>query len=153
MGIHNKGEKRPAWDDYFAELVEIVAKRSTCLRRKVGAVIVKDNRIVASGYNGVPKGLEHCSSFGCMREKEQVPSGERHELCRGVHAEMNAIAQAAEYGIAIKGSVVYCTHQPCVLCSKLIINCGIVKVYVKNGYPDVLAQEMLQEAGIDVVRI
>jgi dCMP deaminase len=130
-----------------------VAKRSTCLRRKVGAVLVRDKRILATGYNGAPRNVAHCSVTGCMRERLNVPSGERHELCRGLHAEMNALLQAAEHGVCIKDSVIYCTNQPCSLCAKMLINVGVKKIIITDGYPDKLATEMLAEAEVDVVRL
>ncbi|HHY75602.1 MAG TPA: cytidine deaminase [Firmicutes bacterium] len=140
--------KRPSWDEYFMELAEVVAKRSTCLRRNVGAVVVKDKRVLATGYNGAPTGLAHCSEVGCLREKLGIPSGERVEMCRGLHAEQNALVQAARYGISLEGAVIYCTNQPCVTCAKMLINAGIVKVVYKNPYPDKLAQELLAESKV-----
>jgi dCMP deaminase len=141
---------RKDWDTYFMEIANVVAGRSTCLRRKVGALIVKDKRIISTGYNGAPTGLAHCKETGCIREKMNVPSGQRHELCRGLHAEQNAIIQAAVYGISIKGGVIYVTHQPCVVCAKMIVNAGIEKVICQNGYPDELAGEILKSARIPV---
>ncbi len=143
--------KRPSWDEYFMEMAELTSTRSTCLRRQVGAIIVKDKHIIATGYNGAPKGLPHCEELGgCLREKLQIPSGERHELCRALHAEQNAIIQAATLGQSIEGATMYITHQPCVICSKMIINAGIKRVVVKNGYPDKLAQEMIEESNLNV---
>ncbi len=142
--------ERPGWDEYFMEMAEVAQKRSTCLRRKVGAVIVKDNRIMATGYNGVPTGIAHCEERGCLREQMKVPSGQRHELCRGLHAEQNAIIQAAHLGQSIAGGTLYCTNQPCVICAKMIINAGIKRIVIKDGYPDELAEEMLAEAGLKV---
>ncbi|MBE6032022.1 MAG: cytidine/deoxycytidylate deaminase family protein [Firmicutes bacterium] len=140
--------KRPTWDEYFMEMAEVAQKRSTCLRRAVGAVIVKDKRIMATGYNGVPMGISHCGEKGCLRAQLQVPSGQRHELCRGLHAEQNAIIQAAHLGQSIAGGTLYCTNQPCAICAKMIINAGIKRIVIKEGYPDELAMEMLAEAGI-----
>ena len=142
--------KRPSWDAYFMEMAEVVRKRSTCLRRSVGAVIVRDNRIMTTGYNGVPVGIEHCETRGCLREKLNVPSGERHELCRGLHAEQNAIIQAAHLGQSIAGGTLYCTTQPCIICAKMIINAGIQRVVIKETYPDALSEEMFKEAGITI---
>lgn len=139
---------RPDWDQYFMEIAEVVAKRSTCLRRKVGAILVKDKRILATGYNGAPKGLEHCSTTGCLRIERNIPSGERHELCRGLHAEQNAIIQAALHGTSIDGATLYCTNQPCVVCAKMIINAGIKEIVFKGEYPDVLARKILDGAGV-----
>jgi len=140
---------RPSWDQYFMDIVELVSRRSTCLRRKVGAILVRDKRILATGYNGPPTGITHCSEVGCLRDKLGVPSGERHELCRGLHAEQNAIIQAALYGVSTKGSTIYCTNHPCIICSKMIINSGIVSFVYREDYRDELAEEMLREAGIE----
>lgn len=145
--------RRPSWDEYFLEVACLVAKRATCLRRSVGAVIVKDKRILATGYNGAPSGLAHCSDVGCLREKLKVPSGERHELCRGLHAEQNALIQASLYGISVKSSILYATNQPCVICAKMLINAGIKEIIISDGYPDKLASEFLREARIKVKRI
>ena len=142
---------RPSWDEYFMGMAELTAERSTCLRRKVGAVIVVDKRIVATGYNGAPKGLPHCEEQGgCLREKLGVPSGQRHELCRALHAEQNAIIQAAVMGNSIDGASIFITHQPCSICTKMIINAGIKRIVVRNGYPDQLAEELLEQAGIAI---
>lgn len=132
------------------KIAEEVASRTTCLRRSVGAVLVKDKRILATGYNGVPSGIQHCLDRGCLREQLGIPSGERHEMCRGLHAEQNAIIQAARYGINIDGCVVYCTTKPCVQCTKILINAGVTEIIYKGGYPDELADEMLAESGIEV---
>ncbi|MCG9967916.1 cytidine/deoxycytidylate deaminase family protein [Pelotomaculum terephthalicicum JT] len=134
------------------DITRVVANRSTCLRRRVGAVLVKDRRILASGYNGAPAGLKHCLDIGCLRERLGVPSGERHELCRGLHAEQNAVIQAAVHGIAIKGATCYVTHQPCLLCAKIMINAGVGKVVFQGDYPDLSAQEIFDEAGVELVR-
>lgn len=142
---------RPSWDKYFLSIAKLVAERSTCLRRQVGAVIVKDKRILTTGYNGAPSGLEHCDITGCMRDELNIPSGERHELCRALHAEMNAILQAAQYGISLNGSVIYCTNQPCIICAKMIINAGIKRIVVISSYPDEFARKFLNDAGIEVV--
>ncbi|MDN5331311.1 MAG: dCMP deaminase [Tepidanaerobacteraceae bacterium] len=143
--------ERPPWDDYFMEIARVVAKRSTCLRRSVGAVVVLEKRILTTGYNGAPTGLAHCLEVGCLREKMGIPSGERHELCRGLHAEQNAIIQAAVWGISIKGATLYVTCQPCALCAKMLINAGIKKIVYEGEYPDELAIELLSEAGIEIV--
>jgi dCMP deaminase len=134
-------------------ITKMVAKRTTCLRRGVGAVLVKDKRVLATGYNGAPAGLKHCEEVGCLRENESIPSGTRHELCRGLHAEQNVIVQAAYHGIAIGGATIYCTNKPCVICSKMIINAGIKKVYYDEGYDDSLADQMMVEAGLEIVRL
>lgn len=143
---------RPSWDEYFMAITDQVGQRSTCTRRHIGAVLVKDKRILATGYNGVPSGLKHCSEAGCLREKRGIPSGTQHELCRGIHAEQNAVIQAAKHGIAIDGATVYCTHQPCVLCAKILINSGIREIVYREPYPDDLATEMLAEAGVVATR-
>jgi dCMP deaminase len=145
-----EGHSRPSWDGYFLAIANMVRTRSTCLRRQVGAVVVKDKRILTTGYNGAPKGMKHCSELGCLRETQAVPSGERHELCRGIHAEQNAIVQAAAFGVNIHGSTLYCTHFPCVLCTKLLINAGIRRLVVDQPYPDDLSRRMLEEVGIEV---
>jgi len=144
---------RPSWDEYFMDIAELVSKRSTCLRRKVGAVLVRDKRILSTGYNGAPTGIQHCREVGCLREQLNVPSGERHELCRGLHAEQNAIIQAALHGVSIRGSTIYCTNHPCIICSKMIINSGIEKIKYRDGYSDKLAKEMLKEANIEVMKL
>lgn len=144
---------RPSWDEYFMEITRVVASRSTCLRRQVGCVIVKDKRLLTSGYNGAPSGLLHCSQAGCIRERQGIPSGQRQELCRGLHAEQNALVQAALHGVSVEGGTLYCTHQPCITCTKMIINAGIVRVLFANNYPDALAREMFEEANIEVVEV
>jgi dCMP deaminase len=134
-------------------IAQLVATRSTCLRRKVGAVLVKNKRILATGYNGAPTGVRHCEETGCLREQLEVAPGERHELCRGLHAEQNVIIQAAYYGIVTKGTTLYSTHLPCIICSKMLINAGVETIYYLDGYPDPLADEMLAEANVEVVRL
>ncbi|MFA7077941.1 MAG: cytidine/deoxycytidylate deaminase family protein [Syntrophomonas sp.] len=144
---------RPSWDEYFLELAELVASRSTCLRRHVGAVLVRKERIIATGYNGAPRGLGHCLEIGCLREELDIPSGHRYELCRGVHAEQNAIINAAYYGVSTEDTVLYCTNQPCIICARILINAGISKVVHRGNFKDDLAMQFMQEAGIDVVQI
>ena len=148
-----KTDDRPSWETYFMNITSLVAERSTCLRRAVGAVIVKDKRILSTGYNGAPSGLRHCREVGCLREKLGIESGKMHELCRGVHAEQNAIIQAAYHGVSVKGSVLYCTNQPCAICARMIINAGIEKIYYQSGYADSLALELLQEAEIELIQV
>ncbi|QEM67907.1 cytidine deaminase [Geobacter sp. FeAm09] len=143
---------RPSWDQYFMDITRLVATRSTCLRRQVGAILVKDRNILATGYNGVPSGISHCDATGCLRERLRVPSGERHELCRGLHAEQNAIIQAARHGTNIDGATLYCTTMPCIICTKMIINAGIRAIIYGEGYADELAREMTTESGIDVIQ-
>jgi len=146
-------DKRPTWDEYFLGIARLVAQRSTCLRRKVGALVVKDRRILATGYNGTPSGIKHCFDTGCLRDKLKVPSGERHELCRGLHAEQNVLLQASLHGVSLKDSSMYVTNQPCLICTKMIINAGIKEVVMADHYPDALALEFLKEAKIKVRKI
>ncbi len=142
---------RPSWQKYFMEMAYLAAQRGTCLRRKVGAVLVRDNQILSTGYNGSPKNIAHCKETGCLREKLNVPSGEKHELCRGVHAEQNAIIQCAINGTSTRNAVLYCTNQPCSICARLIINAEIKIVYIAETYPDKLAEQMLDEAGVELI--
>lgn len=141
---------RPTWEEYFMDITDLVARRSTCIRRAVGAVIVKDKRILSTGYNGAPSGIAHCCETGCLREKLSVPSGQRHELCRGIHAEQNAIIQAAYHGVSIKDASLFCTNLPCSICAKMIINAGIKSIWYKSGYADPMSLEMFREAGVQV---
>jgi dCMP deaminase len=144
-------EKRPTLEQYFMEIATVVAKRSTCLRHKNGAVLVKNNHILSTGYNGAPTGLPHCEEEGgCLRAINNIPSGERHELCRGAHAEANAIIQAAIHGISTEKSIMYTTHHPCVMCTKLLINAKIGKVIYKTRYPDKLSTELLKKADVEI---
>lgn len=147
---HGKNKDgRPSWDEYFMSITDLVSRRSTCLRRSVGALLVKDKRILATGYNGPPAGLPHCDELGgCLRDRLKVPSGERHEISRAIHAEQNAIIQAATSGVNIQGATLYSTHHPCVLCTKMVINAGIKRIVVQEGYPDALSRTMLKEAGL-----
>ena len=142
--------ERPDWDSYFMQIAIVASSRSACCRRKVGAVIVRSQNILATGYNGPPKGLPHYDTVGCLRDKLNVPSGERHELCRGLHAEQNAIIQAAYHGIPIKDSTIYCTNQPCSICSKMIINAGITDIVYLLPYNDELAADLLSYTDIKV---
>lgn len=144
---------RKSWDDYFMSIADLVAERSTCMRRHVGAVIVKDRRMVATGYNGAPSGISHCIDAGCLREQLKIPPGERHEICRGTHAEQNAIIQAATFGANISGGIIYTTHQPCFICTKMLINAHMTKILYRQEYPDELAIKMLTEAGIPFVKL
>jgi len=145
--------QRPDWQEYFMEMAGLAASRATCLRRSVGAVLVKDRQILATGYNGAPKGIEHCAETGCLRQKLDVPSGERHEICRGVHAEQNLIAQAGYHGVETRGSTVYCTDQPCVICSKLLINAGISRIYYLQSYEDPFGEELLERSGVELTQL
>ncbi len=140
--------QRPSWHQYFMGITHLVAQRATCLRRQVGAVLVRDKRIIATGYNGAPANTSHCLDIGCLREKMGIPSGQRHEICRGLHAEQNAIIQAALHGVSVEGSTLYCTNLPCLICTKMLINARIVKIYYREGYADLLSKDMLAEAGI-----
>jgi dCMP deaminase len=146
-------DPRPSWGAYFMDIAMLVAKRSTCLRRAVGAIVVKDKRILSSGYNGAPSGIKHCFEVGCLREQLNIGSGERHELCRGIHAEQNAIIQAAYHGVSVKDASLYCTNLPCSICAKMIINAGIRKIYYRSGYADSLSREMLHEAAVDLIKL
>lgn len=134
-------------------IAQQVSTRSTCLRRQVGAVLVADKRILATGYNGAPQGMAHCDELGCMRERLKIPSGERHELCRALHAEQNALLQAAAYGVQVKNATLYCTNQPCGLCAKMLINAGIKKVIIAQNYPDEFARNLLDEAGVEITTL
>ena len=145
--------ERLSWDDYFMDITRLVSKRSTCLRRFVGAVIVRDKRILATGYNGAPRGIAHCEETGCLREKLGIPSGQQQELCRGIHAEQNAIIQAAVSGVSIEDSQIYSVTQPCVVCAKMIINSGIRKVIYQDSYPDELWKQMFDEAGVELIKV
>jgi dCMP deaminase len=147
------GSNRPSWEEYFMDISILVAKRSTCLRRAVGAVIVKDKRILSTGYNGAPSGIRHCGEVGCLRETLNIASGERHELCRGIHAEQNAIIQAAYHGVSIAGASLFCTNLPCSICTKMIINAGIKTIYYQDGYADELSKDLLKETSIEVFHL
>ena len=144
---------RPSWEEYFMDIAVLVSRRSTCLRRAVGALIVKDKRILSTGYNGAPSGIRHCGEIGCLRETMNVASGQRHELCRGIHAEQNAIIQAAYHGVSIQNATLFCTNLPCSICTKMIINAGIRKIYYQSGYADELSTDLLPEAGIEVIQM
>lgn len=133
-------------------IAKLVASRSTCLRRQVGAVAVRDKRLLATGYNGAPSGLPHCLEIGCLREAQSVPSGERHELCRGLHAEQNVIIQAAYHGVSLAGASLFCTNLPCAICAKMLINAGIERIVYGSGYADELSLEMLKQAGVELKR-
>lgn len=139
---------RISWPIYFMKMAELAAERSTCKRRQVGAVAVKDNHILATGYNGAPAGQQHCLQIGCLREELQIPSGQRHELCRAVHAEQNVICQAAQHGISLAGATLYCTTQPCSICAKMLVNTGICKIVFKDGYPDEMTLDILSNSNI-----
>jgi len=135
------------------EIARVVSTRSSCLRRQVGAVLVKNRQILATGYNGVPRGLRHCDERGCLRDELSIPSGEKHELCWGLHAEQNAIIQAAYHGVAVAGAELFCTHQPCVLCAKMLVNVEVAVVYFQGAYPDELAMKVFEEADTRLVHV
>ena len=145
--------ERPSWDAYFLEMAHVVARRSTCLRRHVGALLVREKRILATGYNGAPAGLPHCAEVGCLRDELEIPSGERQELCRGLHAEQNAIIQGALHGVSVQGADLYCTTQPCVACAKMLINAGVRRIVYEGDYADDLSLELLAQAGVELVRV
>ncbi len=149
----HKKIKRPTWDEYFIKAAFLVSERSTCLRRHVGAVLVKDKQILATGYNGAPMGITHCDSAGCLREELKVPSGQRHEICRGLHAEQNVLLQAAKHGVSVRQSAIYITNAPCSICAKMIINAGITEVIIADNYPDEMAKNFLKEAGVRLKKI
>jgi len=140
---------RPTWDQYFMKLAWLVAERSTCVRHHVGAVIVRDKRILTTGYNGAASGIKDCLELGCLRNAMNIPSGTRHEICRAIHAEQNAIIQAGTHGINIKGGTLYCTHSPCILCAKMIANAKIKRVVMCIEYPDESFKALFDEAGIE----
>ena len=145
-----KDLSRPGWDEYFLSIARLVSKRSTCLRRRVGAVLVKDKRILATGYNGAPSGIMHCDKRGCLRKRLKIPSGERHELCYGLHSEQNALLQAALHGVSAEGAKIYATTQPCIICAKMLINAGIKEIIIAGRYPDKMARDFLKEAKVKV---
>ncbi|MEO0074883.1 MAG: cytidine/deoxycytidylate deaminase family protein [candidate division WOR-3 bacterium] len=149
MSRKNK-QTRLSWDKYFLKIAKTVSERSTCLRRKVGAVLVSDKRILATGYNGAPKGLIHCAQIGCLRHYLKIKPSERIEICRGIHAEQNALVQASFFGIPVAGATLYATHSPCITCAKLLINAGIKRVVVMHSYPDAYAKKIFAEANIPV---
>ena len=144
---------RPSIDEYFIEIASVVAKRSTCIRNRVGAVIVRDKRIISTGYNGAPSNMQHCLDIGCIRQQQNIESGTRHEKCRAVHAEQNAIIQAALHGVVTEGATLYCTHQPCILCAKMIINAKIKRVVYVTPYPDNDAIDFFKDSGVEVVQM
>ncbi|MEN3013187.1 MAG: cytidine/deoxycytidylate deaminase family protein [Endomicrobiia bacterium] len=144
---------RPSWDEYFLKLAFLVAERSTCLRHHVGAVIVRDRRILTTGYNGAPVGCQDCLQLGCLRDELGVPSGERHEICRAVHAEQNAIVQAGVHGIDITNATMYCTHSPCVICAKMIVNAKIKRFVTAQDYSDNSFRKLFDEAKIEFVKL
>jgi len=149
----NLSKERPSWDEYFMKAAFLISERSTCLRRAVGAILVKDKQILSTGYNGAPRSIKHCEETGCLREKLNIPSGERHEICRGLHAEQNVILQAALHGVSTQGSSLYITNTPCSICAKMIINAGIKEVIVSSQYPDKMAIELLKEAEINIRKV
>ncbi len=145
-------EKRISWDEYFISITKEVAKRSSCLRRHVGAVLVKNKHILSTGYNGSVRNMPHCFEVGCIREKMQIPSGTRHELCRGLHAEQNALLFATSLGIDTEGATLYSLTHPCILCAKMIVQAGIKRVVYINDYPDSFAELIFKESGVETVK-
>jgi dCMP deaminase len=148
--IENKN--RPSWDEYFIAIVNEIAKRSTCIRRSVGAVLVKDKRILSTGYNGAVRNSPHCTDVGCLREKYGIESGSRHELCRGLHAEQNALLFAVASGINTEGSTMYCKNQPCILCAKMMVQAGVKRVVYCEDYPDDLAKQIFLENNVELCK-
>lgn len=152
-------ENRPNWNEYFMAMAFLVAERSTCTRRKVGAVLVRDRRILATGYNGPPSGFPHCAvepqsdpqNIQCIRSQLKIPSGERQELCWGIHAEQNAIIQAALFGVSTENSTLYCTTKPCITCAKILANAGVIKIYTAEKYPDEFSDKLLKKLKIPVI--
>ncbi|MEK6645311.1 MAG: dCMP deaminase family protein [Candidatus Firestonebacteria bacterium] len=144
---------RPTWDEYFMKMAFLVAERSTCLRHHIGTVIVRDKRILTTGYNGAVSGTKDCLELGCLRDELGIPSGTRHEICRAVHAEQNAIIQAGLHGIKLEGAIIYCTHSPCILCAKMIANSKITKYITCTDYADKSFKELFKEVGIKFIKI
>lgn len=147
---NQKKTRRLSWDEYFLKIAETVAERSTCLRRKVGALLVADRRILATGYNGAPRSLAHCAEIGCLRQLLKIKAGQRIEICRGIHAEQNALVQAAYFGLPVANSTLYSTHFPCITCAKMLINAGVKRIVVRKLYPDRLAHNILKEANVQI---
>ena len=140
-------------ENYYLDIAETVSERSTCLRRHYGAIIVQSDEVIATGYNGAPSGVPHCLEVGCLRATLGIPSGQRHEICRGIHAEQNVIIQAAVHGISLRGAELFCTTYPCFICAKMLINCGVKRIWVSENYPDDLSKNMLAEAGVEVLHL
>ncbi len=144
-----KKQTRPDIDEYFLKIASVVAERSTCRRHNIGAVAVRNKHILTTGYNGAPAGLKDCLELGCLRDEMKIPSGERHEICRGIHAEQNVIIQAALHGVSLEGSTIYCTHTPCVLCAKMLVNARIKRFVSFGKYNDNAFMELFREADIE----
>lgn len=149
----HKVVKRISWDEYFLKIAMLVAERSTCRRHHVGSVIVRNKRILTTGYNGAPKDVKDCIALGCLRDENDIESGTRHEMCRATHAEQNAIIQGGLHGVTIENSTMYCTHSPCILCAKMLVNAGIKKFVTYSDYPDKDALELFKEANIEFTRL
>ncbi len=143
-------QKRPDTDEYFLKIASVVAERSTCRRHHVGAVAVKNKHILSTGYNGAPSGAKECLEIGCLRDEMGIPSGTRHEICRGIHAEQNVIIQASLHGVSLEGSTLYCTHSPCVLCAKMLVNAKIERLVTFGSYNDNAFVDLFREAAIEV---
>lgn len=144
----SKKHKRPSWDEYFMKIAHLVAERSTCLRHNIGAVLVKDKQILTTGYNGAAAGIKDCLELGCLRDKLKIKSGTRHEICRAIHAEQNAIIQAALHGVSTENAMIYCTHSPCILCAKILVNAKIKKYITCRNYPDKEYLDLFKQAKI-----
>ena len=142
--------ERLSWDDYFLKIASVVAERSTCLRHHMGAIAVRDRHILTTGYNGAAAGLQDCLELGCLRNEQGIPSGERTEICRAIHAEQNVIIQAALHGVSLEGSTIYCTHTPCVLCAKMLVNARVKRFVSFGEYSDSAFEELFREAGVEV---
>lgn len=152
--VEDKKYIRPSWDEYFMKIAMLVSERSTCLRHHVGAIIVKNRRVITTGYNGAAAGVRDCLELGCLRNELGIKSGERHEICRAIHAEQNAIIQAAKHGQDIEGATIYCTHSPCIICAKMVVNAGIKKFITYGDYPDIGGvKDLLDEAGVELVKV
>ena len=147
------GNVRPSWDEYFMKLAALVGERSTCLRHNIGAIIVKDKRVITTGYNGSAKGMPNCVEVGCLKDELGIKTGTGHETCRAVHAEMNAIIQGASHGISVEGTTIYCTHTPCTLCARMIVNAGIKRVVSYRDYSDEGARKFLEKANVVLDKI
>jgi dCMP deaminase len=145
-----KKPSRSSWDEYFLKIASVVAERSTCLRHHMGAVAVKDKRILTTGYNGAAAGVKDCLELGCLRDEKNIPSGTRTEICRAIHAEQNVIIQAALHGVSLEGCTIYCTHTPCILCAKMMVNAKIKRSVSFEKYSDDAFKELFKEAGIQV---
>lgn len=144
---------RPEWNEYFMRFALLACTRSSCLRRRVGAVFVHDRQVLTTGYNGAPRSLPHCNAELCIRAEQNVPSGTRQELCRGLHAEQNALIQAARVGTSVLGADLFTTHHPCSTCAKMLLNAGVGRVFYAASYPDELGVQLLEEGGVEMIHL